>query len=479
MKRCVVVGGGVAGLAAALRLSSAGHTVTLCEAAPALGGRVRSFTDRVSGQEIDNGQHVLMGACTSALEYLAESAGGGGMGVGRNRNARAIDAAARFGLQRFRGLALPFVHADGRQGKLQAGVLPHPLSMAQAFLRYDLLTLRARLRILRVTSRLRSLRRRKLDSLDVHSASEWLRGCGQREEEIELFWRPIVLATMNTEPADASARLFVILLKEIFLGRADAADMLLPTTGLSRIFIDPAVQELTHRGVDIRGSTGVTSVDIRHFEGGTIVRGVRCGECHIEADRVILAVQPWALGRLGLTHEGALDSHHSAARLVDTMLPGVDLAEFCPSEILSVHVWTRRDLGRAPMTGLLGTSLQWVFFKGQTADGAFHYSCTISSARGDESTDASVLRATLLRELALLSDSFVDDDIIRILPIREKRATFVPKAGLEALRPHPRTQIAGLYLAGDWTATGLPATIEGAVRSGFRAAAALVDDEDG
>jgi zeta-carotene desaturase len=143
---------------------------------------------------------------------------------------------------------------------------------------------------------------------------------------------------------------------------------------------------------------------------------------------------------------------------------------FIPSEILSIHVWLRRDLGQSPMTGLLGTTLQWVFFKGITDEGLFHYSCTVSAAHGEEANDDAVLRTLLLRELCMLDAALLESDIIRILPIREKRATFVPKPGLEQWRPISATAIQGFFLAGDWTDTGLPATIEGAVRSGFIAA---------
>jgi squalene-associated FAD-dependent desaturase len=445
MRHCVVAGGGLAGLAAALRLSrSPNVSVTLCEAAPALGGRARSFLDRQSGLEIDNGQHVLMGCYRATLAYLAE----------------AEESASA--LQRLRGLALPFLHTDGRRARLQAGGLPHPLSLAQAFLRYRMLSFSGRLRILRVALRLRSLGKAQLDRLDAISASQWLRSCGQGTEEIAFFWRPVILATMNTEAEAASAKLLAVVLREIFLGDAEAADMLLPTVGLSALLVDPVRRTLESRGVRILTGTAVTAIDLsgetgtgNDGEAAPTVTGVRCGETDLPADAVILAVPPWAIARL---------------------LPAIDTGSFSPSEILSVHVWTRRDLGRAPMTGLLGTTLQWVFFKGETGPGEFHYSCTVSAAAGDETSDEPALRRLLLRELQLLDPALRDDDITRILPIREKRATFVPKPGLDALRPGTRTAVAGLFLAGDWTDTGLPATIEGAIRSGNTAAEGVLSD---
>ncbi len=453
MKHCVVAGGGLAGLAAALRLSaSPGLTVTLCESAPALGGRARSFTDRQSGLEIDNGQHVLMGCYRATLRYLEEA----GTTVPP--------------LRRMKGLALPFVHRDGRSAVLQAGSLPHPLSLVQAFLRYDILPVMSRLRILRVSMCLRRLHASDPAALDAVSAGEWLRACGQRQEEIRHFWRPVILATMNAEAEQTSARLFAVVLREIFLGPADAADMLLPETGLSPLLIDPARRTLEARGVRIHTGSGVTAVSVvdageAPAEGADTrrVSGVRCGETAVPADAVILAVPPWALQRIEVSGSGAPIVPFAAER-------------FAPSEILSIHIWCARDLGGAPMTGMLGTTLQWVFFKGKTGSSEFHYSCTVSAARGDETADETAMRTMLLQELRLLDAGLRDEEILRILPIREKRATFTPAPGLDPFRPGPRTSINGLLLAGDWTATGLPATIEGAIRSGQTAADLLLED---
>lgn len=452
MNRVVVIGGGVAGLAAALWISADGaHDVTLLEAAPDFGGRVRSFSDRWSGQDLDNGQHVLMGACTSALAYLDL-------------------CGVRDGMARLRGLALPFVHRDGRRAWLRSGGSGHAFSLLSAVLRYGMLSRAARWRILRAMLRLRAMNARQRAILDTRSADEWLRACGQREEEIALFWEPLVLATMNSTPRAASAMLFVNVLREIFLGRPDAADVLLPTTTLSALFIAPARAELHRRGVRVRSHAAVTSVDVRHAEGRSAVAGVRCGDERIAADAIICAVPPWAFARLQLTHEGAADTRQGRTRLADMVLPGIDLSLFVPSEILSLHVWLRRPVATAPMTGLLGTTVQWVFDKGKTEQGLFHYSCTVSAAEGRETADAEHLRTIVLDDLRCAMPDLSADDIVRIFPVREKRATFVPRPDLDALRPSTATPVSGFVLAGDWTATGLPATIEGAIRSGVAAA---------
>lgn len=477
MKHCVIVGGGLAGLSAALALSSSGIRITLLERAPMLGGRCRSFRDRWSGDDIDNGQHVLMGCYTATLRYLAEA----GVNIGEkdapvlhppNIDAHRAGASAPL-LQRLRGLALPFRHTDGKSAWLRAGGAPHPLSFVQAFLRYDLLPLPARLGIVRTALRLRKLSLSALRELDAYSAEDWLRSCKQGTEAIELFWRPVILATMNTEPAAASAKLLVVVLREIFLADADAADILLPTVGLSQLLIDPVRKTLEVRGAQIRTGVAVTAIETCRISDGRMeVAGVRADERYA-ADSVILAIAPWACDHIStLDRDSSVEARGGIAQY--TLPDALPWHRFTPSEILSIHVWTTRTLGEAPMTGLLGTTLQWVFYKGRSRDQSWHYSCTVSAANGQETSDPVALRALVLCELRLLNPELTADDILHILPVREKRATFVPAPGMEKFRPLPETSVQGLFFAGDATATGLPATIEGAVRSGFAAAEAVL-----
>ncbi|MBR9978068.1 MAG: FAD-dependent oxidoreductase [Bacteroidetes bacterium] len=429
---------------------------------------------------MDNGQHVLMGCYKATLRYLTEA----GVNIGENDAPRlhpphthAHRAAAPVPLlQRMRGLALPFRHANGNSAWLRAGGGPHPLSLVQAFLRYDLLPLPARLGIMRTALRLRWLSHSALQNLDAYSAEDWLRRCAQGKEAIALFWRPVILATMNTEPADASAKLLIVVLREIFFAGAEAADILLPTVGLSQLLIEPVRQTLEARGARIRTGVAATAVETYSISDGRLaVAGVQADERYA-ADSVVLAVAPWACDKIA-----TVDRDSSVAvrgGIVQWILPdSLSWRRFIPSEILSIHVWTTRSLGEAPMTGLLGTTLQWVFYKGRSRDASWHYSCTVSAASGQETTDPVVFRALLLKELRLLNPELAVDDILHILPVREKRATFVPAPGMEQFRLLPQTSVQGLFVAGDATATGLPSTIEGAVRSGVVAAEAVLRGE--
>ncbi|MDT8325157.1 MAG: FAD-dependent oxidoreductase, partial [Bacteroidota bacterium] len=255
-----------------------------------------------------------------------------------------------------------------------------------------------------------------------------------------------------------SAKLFATVLREIFLGAPDGADMLLPRAGLTPLLVDGALKVLRKEGAVLRLHASAEEILVRD---GT-VRGVRMkdGET-MEADTVISAVPPWSLQRLA-----------AASGLEDAL--GIDFNRFIPSEILSIHFRSRSDLGLPLMTGLLETRLHWIFDKGGEDGGGHRYSATISAVPEDLPRDAVSLRRMLVEELRLAAPDLQDEDVIEVIPIREKRATFVPMPGMETFRPSARTLIGGLYLAGDWTATGLPATIESAVRSGFSAAEAVV-----
>ncbi|MBN1447170.1 MAG: FAD-dependent oxidoreductase [Bacteroidetes bacterium] len=442
MIHVVVLGGGLAGLSAAVRFRSSPFALHLLEATPRLGGRTWSFVHPSSTRPLDNGQHVLMGCYRDTLAFLD-----------------ALGSTQR--LSRHRGLALDFVHRDGRRARLQAGRLPHPFGLAQGFLCYRMLPLSSRLNILRVAWRLRSLDESEFASLDTIDAATWLCRLGQSEDAIHCFWQPLVLAMMNTAPERASARLLAAVLREIFLGDAEAADMLLPEYGLSDIFVEGAARLLRESGYDIQLRSRATRL---HVQNGRVRSVIRQDGSEMLVDAVVSAIPPWSLQRL-LRDSGMLE-----------LLPG-GLTDFEPSTILSIHVWLRRALPVGPMTGLLGTTLQWLFDKGGEEDGSRRYSCTISAAEeAVAAMDEAALRVLIFDELRLIEPRLEAGDILRILPVKEKRATFVPAPGLESVRPGVRTSIPNLYLAGDWTATGYPATIEGAVRSGHAAVAAVLED---
>jgi hydroxysqualene dehydroxylase len=430
---CAILGGGIAGLTAALELSRAGRSLVLCESRSRAGGRAASFIDRVSGIEYDNGQHLMMGCYTATLRLLAT--------LGTHDCLGEISP-----------MRIPFVRPGGRRAELRGGRLPHPLGLMQAFLGYSFLSVSERLSVLRVAMALRSLRAADIDALDGMSAAQWLSGLRQSSNTVESLWRPIVLATMNTDLPQASAKLLATVLREIFLSTADASTLLLPSRALSRIFADPACESLRKRGVELSFSSAVESIR-REEDGAYTIH--RRNAAPVRARQVVSALPPWALRRL-LVQSG-----------LEAMFPPLDA--FTPSEIVSVHLRSRVAITETPMTGLLGTATQWLFLKEVEQGGVWRYSCTISSA-SDLDPEGTGFEQLVINHLRAFFPHFTREDVLNAQAIRERAATYIPRPGMERHRPHALTSMPGFYLAGDWTATGLPATIESAARSGYAAA---------
>ncbi|NOY07172.1 MAG: FAD-dependent oxidoreductase, partial [Chlorobi bacterium] len=229
MRDCLVVGSGVAGLAAALELARNGYKVTLVEERKHGGGRAYSFTDPKTGMEIDNGQHLVMGCYGAFLGFLKD--------IGADKKLRRVSP-----------LRIPFRHANGTRAELKLRTGGGKSGMVRGILGFRALPLTDRLRALRVGAALQTLEGSKLEALDDETAEHWLTGLGQSDEAIRNLWAVICLATLNTKPDRASAKLLAVVLKEIFLGSRDASDLLVSEVGLTRLYVDDALGELHRRG---------------------------------------------------------------------------------------------------------------------------------------------------------------------------------------------------------------------------------------
>lgn len=428
MTDCVVIGGGIAGLVAAAELCRCGYSVSLIERKPFLGGRAFSFKDPLSGDVLDNGQHLLMGCYTATLRFL-EMIG------------------AQTSLDRIERLRIPFRHRDGRTASLKRGRLPHPFGLLQAFLHYEILSWRERMNIIVAAWSLKRLNAAALHALDSYTVAYWLKAHGQSESATEFFWRPLVLATMNTDVHDASAKLFAVVFREVFLGQKEHSSLLLPNVGLSDVFATKAVEYIENLQGSIHVRTDVTG--LRH-EGDNILIETDAGI--FSSRSVITAVAPW----------------HIDSVLGDGM--NRSFVRFIPSPILSIHVWSKAKITDEPMTGLFGTNTQWIFFKGKSKDETWLYSCTISAAQGIADMSQSEIEKMVVEEICVHFPWITPSHIARVKAIKERAATFTPQPGLEQFRPKASSAIRGVFIAGDWTATELPATIESAARSGFIAA---------
>ena len=433
--RVVVCGGGLAGIAAACEAAGRGAVVTLVERRPFLGGKAFSFTDRDSGREVDNGQHVFLGCCPAYIGLL-----------------RLLGTLAHTTLQA--RLDTPVRDRAGRRGRLRAARLPAPLHLGPSFAAYPLLSPRERARALPALAALAALRPAARDALDAHSFGDWLADRGQGERAIARFWDLIVLPTCNDRSDRVSAALAAFVFHEGFLRTTRGSAIGWSRVGLTRL-VDPAARDflgahggrvLTGRAVAAAGPTGVTLAD---------------GE-PIPADAVVLALPP------GRAHEVCPDAVAAPT--------GIE-----SSPIVNVHLWYDRPVMDEPFTAVVDSPVQWIFNRtamGDHADGAHHLAISISGAREEIAVPRPELARAMRTELEHLLPEARRAELLASAVVKEPQATFAARPGQAAHRPGTATPLKRVALAGAWTATGWPATMEGAVRSGIRAARHAIDAID-
>lgn len=435
----VVVGAGFAGFAAAVRLVDAGRHVILVEATKAGGGRSRSF-DHDSGVQLDNGQHLMMGCYYETLAFLRT--------IGRES-----------GVSFQRNLALDMVKPGGDRIKLRCPALPAPLHLAAG-----LLTMRG-LGALHKASALRVgmfLRGEIVRPDDNETCDAWLRRLGQTEGIRGAFWEPLIWAVLNDDPLVCSAAMLVAVLERAFMGTRDASRLGVPRVPLSRLYVDDAVRYLSERGADLRFGQSVRAIETDDRGVSGVV--LRSGET-IESREVVTAVPPAAL--LDILPAQVL--RHPVLQ---------DVARLTTSPIVNLWLFLDRPLFTdQPFVGLVASPLHWLFdrtrIEGVEDGGRTLLSVTISGARGfvDDAPQS------LVELFNAEARRYFPDNPVRVLQskvVKEKRATISHAAGTYHRRPETRSPVQGLYFAGDWVRTGIPATIESACQSGHAAAAAVL-----
>ena len=431
-RKAVVVGGGWAGLAAAVTLAAGGMRTTLLESAPRLGGRARTVDTPLGA--LDNGQHLLIGAYRAFLDLLAT------LGVAENT---LLDR--RTLCMRMSDLA------GGREVVLDVPALPAPLHLAKGLGSARGLSVGERLAAVRFTG---WLQRRGFD-IDDRPLAGLLTERRQPAHLTRALWEPLCLATLNTPLARASARLFAVVLQKTFTGHRSHCDLLLPRAPLGDLLPGPAASYLAEHGGEVRCGTRVVALESRDGR----VAGVRLDDgTQIACDDVVLALPPHALGPL-------LEGHAGLASL-QARLPRYEYQPICTIYLRYPHAV---DLD-GPLRGVLGGATQWLIDRAGTGQPGV-ISAVVSAEGPHMALARDALASQVAAEVARLFPTWPAP--VERLVIREKRATFASVAGVEALRPGCATQLPGCWLAGDWTATGLPATLEGAVSSGVQSAHAI------
>ncbi|GAA2759863.1 hydroxysqualene dehydroxylase HpnE [Actinopolymorpha rutila] len=453
MTSVVVVGGGLAGIAAAVRLADRGARVTLLEARAHLGGATYSL-DRPavagrSGLVADTGQHVFL-RCYHAYRALLER----------------LDVAALAPVQDH--LAIPVLrpgeHADRPDWIYRTRRGPAPLHLARSLVAYKPLTPLERLRAGTATL---ALRRVDPDDprRDTATFGEWLRERRQSGRAIERLWGVIAVAALNLPPDEASLALAAKVFRTAFLGRPEAADLGVPTVSLRQLHAQPAGRLLESLGVDVRTNAKVLAIEPVSDVGTDpaterfVVR-TRTGE--LSADAVVVAVPHQAAARLVPARAVPDEGRERWARLGS-------------APIVNVHLRYDRRVTAFPYAGALDSPVQWIFDRTRAAgvDRGQYLVVSVSAAHAEVAMPTEELRRTYANAVDDLLPGARSAQVVESFVTREPHATFRQVPGTAALRPPTHTGLPGLTLAGAWTATGWPDTMEGAVRSGLRAADAL------
>jgi len=440
MGEVLIIGGGFAGLAAGVALAKAGQRVRLLEQKPHLGGRARSFVDPITGTVVDNGQHLLMGSYHATRRFLKE-----------------IGTLDRIRLQPH--LKIQFLEPPGKLTTLDCPNLPSPWHVLGGVLRSDSFTVKEKLQIMRLGGKLRGPRA-STDDLAYLTVEDWLTRMGQSEKLKRGFWDLLSIAALNEDPRRAAASIFERVLRLALFTSPEDSCLGIPRVGLSDCYVDAAREYITSRGGQVECSRTVASLVIA--EG--VCRGARLADGRaVAADAVISAV-PWVEFTRILPGE--------LLRLEPYF---TDILSLRPAPIISVNLWFEKPITDLDFVGLRGTTVQWLFNRGKVSSAAENcVSLVLSGAHSRIDYRKEDLLGLALRDLAELFPALHRVKVTRSLVIKERFATFSPSVGIDALRPPTQSPIRGLYLAGDWTATGLPATIEGAVRSGNSAAAEIL-----
>jgi squalene-associated FAD-dependent desaturase len=442
----IVVGGGFAGLSAASALASRGARVLVLDARPQLGGRATAFRDRHTGELVDNGQHVLFGCYRETLAFLKL--------VGADDRVRAQAS-----------LELVCYDAERRRSVLSCPRLPAPLHLLAGVLKWQPIPLKDRLNALRLGQPIRAARRQLQTSQAISvepqglTVQDWLDRHRQGAMLQEWLWHPLAVAALNQQPGDAAAEPFVRILADMFAPDPSAAAVVLPLRPLHEMYAEPARDFITGRGGEVRTSA-LARVQVN---GGRVTEVEVRGE-RFTAGAVIAAV-PW-FGLRGLF--GA-----SPARELQPVLDAAEAMAAMP--IVTVNLWYDRPVMQEVFAGLPGRTMQWVFDKRMAfGESASHLSLVSSGATEIVSMTNEELSALAAREVESSLPGARGQWPLRATVVRERQATFSLAPG-QPRRPGTRTNVANLFLAGDWTDTGLPATIEGAVVSGNRAAIAVTE----
>ncbi|MBI2685084.1 MAG: FAD-dependent oxidoreductase [Acidobacteria bacterium] len=418
MPDVIVLGGGLAGLAAAAALGSTGASVELFESKPFLGGRATSYA-LPDSEVIDNCQHILLRCCVNLLDFY---------------HRLGVDGNVKFFSE------IPFMEPGGRVSIFRRGILPAPLHFTESFLRLPFLSLLDKIAIGRAFLAI-LLEHKNRKDLDDISMLDWLQEKRQTPNAIERFWRQVLVSAVNEELDRMAASHGFQVFRLGFLATNDSYEMGVPNVPLGDLYGSEAWSRIP--AVKLRLRSAVEKVEVAESR----VSGVISGGERFEAEQYVSAV-----------------SFERVANLIPDA--GIDTSVFNHSSITGVHLWFDRPVTELDNATLLDRNIQWFFNK----DGGRYLQLVISASRSLLEMPRQQVIDLALKELREFLPAARDAQLVKAHVVKEARATFSASPGLHQHRPESKTRLANLWLAGDWTNSGWPATMEGAVRSGYKAA---------
>ena len=444
----LVIGGGLAGIAAAARLAESGWRVTLLEARSSLGGRSFSFADRDTGRQLDNGQHVIVGACRNLVEFFDRIGVGDSWHLQPRLNVDIYDRA-------------------GRKGKLYGLGGPAPAHLLAAFITYRHLSLGDKCRAVRgVVAAM--LVDRSAPQMDSTSFYDWLRARGQSERCIDNLWNVIIEGTLNDNIRDVSAAMGLMIIQDGLLKGRSEINLGYPKTLLGQAVGAPSEAYLHSLGV--RTLLGCSAHSIEVNANGSVERVVAAAGRGFSADAYVSAVPFWVL-------PGLIPDH-----LADET-PFNSLTGLRASPIVNVHLQYDRPVMDGAFCYFLDSPLQWVFNDslirgGDGSSGRQSLIVSISAAWDHIDLPRPEIARRIAAEMEAAfpraRQAHLEDSTV----VKQRNATFRCLPGAQRFRPGPVTASPNLFLAGEWTDTGWPSTMEGAIISGYNAAAAVMSRRD-
>ncbi|HEY3768050.1 MAG TPA: hydroxysqualene dehydroxylase HpnE [Candidatus Angelobacter sp.] len=434
-KTVAIVGGGLAGLAAGCALADAGLRVTLFERRPYVGGRASSYEHPGTGEVVDNCQHVLLGCCTNLIDFYKR--------LGVSDKIRWFDE-------------LTFLEPGGRASRMAPSFLPAPMHNVPAFLSAKMLNAKDKLAIARAMDKMS----RGLPEDGEEDFLSWLRRNKQTEQAIERFWKTVLVSALNEELDRVSVHYAAQVFRESFMKSAAGGRMGLPSIPLSDLY-GSAIEYIRARGGEVLLRSSVTAISQKQ---GDVRITTNAGEQLF--DSVVLAAPFQSVASL-LPEDAAAEPIKQ------------QLAHFESSSITGIHLWFDREITPLPHAVLLDRTIQWMFHKSKfhddkenASDGSY-IELVVSASKSLVQKSREEILEMATRELAEFFPAVKEAKVMKAAVIKEIYATYSVLPGLNKFRPAAETPWPGIFLAGDWTATGWPATMEGAVRSGYLAAEAL------